>query len=220
MTDEMTPQQAAAVWAQVPTVDHELTPRVMGLSDVLTGLAIVAFAAPGFVVVTGSDWGPFTFLWMILAMVALPLLFLLLRDGLWKVYGLARPTSPLASMFARRSYKTVYVWWFLAPVIWWIVTIVITNVLDPVGDGPVKARDDLLTRSASYTLFLCVYTIIGGHWESQQRLGRRPYLLVIGVVASAIAYGLTLAFHDGDAYGTFVLGAAWLLSGFLLYRQV
>lgn len=220
----MTPQQAAAVWVQVPDVEQALTPRVAGLANVLTGLAIISAALPSLVVAFDArdgalglgDW------WWLHVPVAvlLVLLFLGLRRGVWNIYAASRHTRPgtvLHEVTRSRMVQIAY----LAVVLWWLV--VLFSGLQSVGsDETVSPRaDNAFTRSGDLlTGLLVVYTISIGWWESRQPWSPRPYLLATGVLAVTAAIGLLLAVGTiGDDLAMLTLGLGWMLAGAFLYHQ-
>lgn len=206
---EMTPQEAALVWTRVPEVEQELTPRVVGLANILTGLAIGAAGLPLYSLLSIDE--PWATPAAMLVWGALIALFLGLRAGLWRVYGLAKPEGRTLLYRYRTpgSWKWLAVdWWFLAAFGWFMVATLMTTWPDPVR------------RSADVVaLFLTVYTFAGGVWESRQSWCRRPYLLVSCMVLGAVGWGLHIAtdLHYGLVG---LLGLVWVLAGTALYNQV
>ena len=208
---EMSPQEAAAVWTRVPDVEQELTPRVVGLSNILTGLAIAMTGLPWVVTMASYDvtgtvpWGrvwttPIVFG----AMAMLVLLFLGLRSALWTVYGLARPGGR-ALLYGNRSYG------------WWYGSVIILSLV--VAWAPAPAA--LERAMALVPLLLMVYTLTSGHWESKQPWARRPYLLVAGIGCCALGWGLLAADAPYLLWGIHALvGLPWVIAGIALYRQV
>lgn len=208
---EMSPQEAAKVWTQVPEVEQELTPRVVGLSNILTGLAIVVLAIPTWSLLS-PQWPTWAVAFASLhGMVLLALVFLGVRAGLWRVYGLAKPAgrTPLYRYREPGSWKWLSVdWWYLAAFIW--------------GLFGASWSEGIIARSAvMIPLFLTVYTLAGGRWEGRQSWSRRPYLLILGIVACGIGWGLQFAGVSGAYYGLIaIISLGWILAGTALYFQV
>lgn len=205
---EMSPQEAAAVWTRVPEVEQQLTPRVVGLSNVLTGLAIASVGIPMAKLLPGAvTWvHPYA----LAAYAALIGLFLGLRAGLWNVYGLAKPEGRTLLYRYRTpgSWSWLPVdWWYLAAFAWGFALMWWAGAPDP------------LRRSASLIpLMVTVYTVAGGVWESRRSWCRRPYLLAAGVLCCAVGWGLQIAGVLG--WLMVLLGLAWVLAGIALYHQV
>jgi hypothetical protein len=214
---ELTPQQAAAVWTQVPVVESALTSKVAGISNILTGLAFVFASLPalaGWVAsrnVGVAVWGDLTTLWVLVGTLGLFAVFLLLRTALWRVYALARPDTALGSSYDKGMGRVGYRWWFIAVVAWTIALAFVGEVVHV--PGFVKA-------TAGFGLLFSVYLLTMGHWESKQSWSRRPYLLVAAVLAFT-AWLVFVAFGPKWAFADFgILGLGWIAGGLLLYHQV
>ncbi len=210
---EMSPQEAAAVWIQVPQVEQQLTRRAVGLSNILTGLAIATLAIPWSTLLQPEIWAGFAFYY---GSGTLILLFLGVRRGLWGIYGSAKPDGRalLYRYRAPGSWKWLTVdWWYLAAFLWGFFGWFLVVSID--APGPV------LRSTAMIPLFLTVYTLAGGLWERRQTWSRRPYLLALGMASCAVAWGLHLAGLPGMDHGLpFAIGIGWILAGTALYHQV
>ena len=209
MAEEMTVQQAAQVWAQVPAVETALTARFAGLSNILTGLAFLVSPLPFLLLVHTASLGFSPLLLGLGLMFGLLLTFFLLRTALWRLHGTARPGSMLGMAYDKGQRPGYKIWYLLG--LLWIMAI---GVWHNVATVP-----PMVQATLSYGLFVAIYTMTMGHWESKREWSRRPYLLVIGSIASVAALAVDLFAPDPAFYDLMVLGAGWLLAGLLLYFQ-
>lgn len=207
---EMSPQEAAAVWARVPDVEQQLTPRVVGLANILTGLAIAVLGIPMVEILPiASPWNES---WAMLSWTGLVLLFLGLRGALWSVYGLAKPGGRgiLYRYRVPGSWKWLPVdWWYLAAFLWGFF-----------GAWWADAPAPIDRSTEMIALFLTVYTVAGGIWEARQSWSRRPYLLVFGTASCLLGWAMHLAGISGTTHVLYaILGLGWFLAGTGLYNQ-
>lgn len=211
VTPELTPQQAAAVWAEVPVAETALTAKVAGLSNVLTGLAFLLAPLPVLAIELAdrAAWGRWTWEVSFGGAVLVFALFFALRFALWRVYGMARPGSTLGRAYdagARPGYRV----WYIAAILW---ILALSFAKDAVNlPGPVEATTGLW-------LLFAVYLVTMGHWESRQPWSRRPYLLAVGVIATAASWMLAAFGPDLDLVRVPILGLGWILAGLLIFRQ-